>query len=270
MSRALAVLMPVFNEEAWVERAIERLAAAAPPVDPSTGLALRRTLYACDDGSTDATPGILHRLAQGADARLALRLIRHGINRGKGAAVASALRAALADGADVLLIHDADLEYDPADHPRLLGPILDGRADAVIGSRFLGESHRVLYFWHAVANRFITLVSNALTNLNLSDIECCLKAFTAEVAGQLDLRERSFGVEPELIAKLARARVSRSGHGAGPREALASPDAPARARARVFEVGVTYSGRTYAEGKKIRWRHGVEALACIARYNMFR
>ncbi|MBA4120799.1 MAG: glycosyl transferase [Isosphaera sp.] len=223
MSRALAILMPAYNEAAWVERAVERIAGASPPVDPSSGLPVTRTLYACDDGSTDATPAILERLCRRDDPRLAVRLIRHTANRGKGAAVASALRAAMDDGADVLLIHDADLEYDPADHPRLLGPILDGRADAVIGSRFLGESHRVLYFWHAVANRVVTLLSNALTNLNLSDIECCLKAFTAEVAGQLDLRERSFGVEPELIAKLARARVSRPGHAAGPPDGLTPP-----------------------------------------------
>jgi hypothetical protein len=155
----------------------------------------------------------------------------------------TALHAGIAEGADVFLIHDADLEYDPADHADALEPILSGRADAVIGTRFLGRSHRVLYFWHYTANRLITLLSNVLTNLNLSDIECCTKAFTRRVAQQLTLSEPRFGVEPEIIARMAGMRLG------NPEQ----PDAPQRPL-RIYEVAVSYAGRTYAEGKKITWR----------------
>lgn len=251
----LAILMPVFNEEGLLRAAVARLDAVAPPLDPSTGESLSRRLVLVDDGSTDGTWKIIEELRSRPD----VIAVRHESNKGKGAALKTALHAAIAEGADVFLIHDADLEYDPADHGAALEPILSGRADAVIGTRFLGRSHRVLYFWHYTANRMITLLSNVLTNLNLSDIECCTKAFTRRVAQQLTLSEPRFGVEPEIIARLARMR-------------LGDPERPDAAQRplRIYEVAVSYAGRTYAEGKKITWRDGISALRCIVVYNMLR
>jgi glycosyltransferase involved in cell wall biosynthesis len=256
----LGVIIPVFNEAALVEGAIARVLATPLPGAPSTARTItQRRLLVVDDGSTDGTWDVLRTLQLRQDLKPVLRVVSHPVNRGKGAAVRSGLQAALAEGCDLMLIHDADFEYDPADHARLLAPILNGRADAVIGTRFGGEAHRVLYFWHYLANKFITLISNAATNLNLSDIECCLKAFTRDIAAQLDLREDRFGIEPELVAKLARCRAPSAGP-AGPRAA------PGDAPARIFEVAVTYAGRTYAEGKKIRWHDGIDALRCILQY----
>jgi hypothetical protein len=161
--------------------------------------------------------------------------------------------------AELFLIHDADLEYDPRDHAAMLEPMLDASigADAVIGSRFLGLSHRVLYYWHFLANRFITTVSNVCTNLNLSDIECCFKAFTRRVAERLTIEEDRFGVEPELVAKIAGMRV---------RDEEGGRERPLR----IYEVAVRYAGRTYAEGKKIGWKDGFSALWCIVKYNLMR
>jgi len=262
----LAVLIPVYNEARLGPRAIERLLATPEPMIPittddprqPTGHApVTRRLYIVDDGSTDGTLAAIERATAGEHAQH-IRLFKHPVNRGKGAAVRTALAAALADGADAFLIQDADLEYDPRDHQRLLDPMLDGRADAVIGSRFMGDAHRVLYYWHYVANRFITTASNMCTNLNLSDIECCLKAFTREVAEQLKLEEERFGIEPELVAKIARAKVKRRDLD------------NTKAAARIFEVAVTYCGRTYAEGKKITWHDGLDALRCIVTHNLLR
>ncbi|CAN5839862.1 glycosyltransferase family 2 protein [soil metagenome] len=255
----LAIIIPIYNEAALAPRLLRRLLDTPAPRAEDTGAPITRHIHLVDDGSSDGTTGALdgiiaaHRAGGGAAGTDAITLHRHDRNRGKGAAVRTGLRAALSAGCDAVLIQDADLEYDPRDHEPLLRPILDGRADAVIGSRFLGEAHRVLYFWHSLANRFITLCSNALTNLNLSDIECCLKACTVEIARDLELAEERFGIEPELVAKFARARVS-------------TPDGPRRAR--VFEVAVTYAGRTYAEGKKIRPADGLAALWCIVKYNV--
>ncbi|QOJ00307.1 MAG: glycosyltransferase family 2 protein [Phycisphaeraceae bacterium] len=244
----LAVLIPVYNERDLIARAVQRLDHTPPPTLPD-GTPLERRLIIVDDGSTDGTRDALESLRGRAD----VIIHHHPRNAGKGAAIRTALKAALDDGADLVLVHDADLEYDPRDHPALLAPILDDRADAVIGSRFLGSTHRVLYFWHAVANRFITLLSNVFTNLNLTDIECCLKAFSRPVAERLVLRENRFGVEPEIVARLARMR-------------LVETHTPRRVR--VFEVAVSYAGRTYADGKKIRWTDGLSALRCILRYNI--
>ncbi len=240
----LAVLIPVYNERDYIPRVVDRFDRCPPP-HASDGSPLHRTLIFVDDGSTDGTRDRLDALA----ARPDVRVLHHGTNRGKGAAVRTALAAALDDGADLIVIHDADLEYDPADHAPLLRPLLDGRGDASLGSRFLGQTHRVLYYWHSVANRVITFASNTLTNLNLSDIECCLKAFTRTVAQGLVIREDRFGLEPEIVARLARLRVE---------------GRPLR----IYEVPVSYSGRTYAEGKKIGWRDGLRALWCILRYNL--
>lgn len=254
----LAILIPVYNERLLLEAAVERLLRTAVPTGPN-GQLVQRVVHLTDDGSTDGTAEVAAMLASRHAGQV--RLYRHEVNRGKGAAIATSLNGAMTDGADVLLIHDADLEYDPADHERLLRPIIDGRADAVIGSRFLGETHRVLYFWHYQANRLITLACNVLSNLNLSDIECCLKAFTAEAARTLNLEEQGFGVEPELVMKLARLRLPADAADGGPSQLT-------HRRARVYEVAVTYAGRTYAEGKKIRWTDGAAALACILRYGL--
>ncbi|MDX2115528.1 MAG: glycosyltransferase family 2 protein [Planctomycetota bacterium] len=238
---SLTIIVPVYNEAATCGEAIRRLMEVEPP-RLGDGTALRRNVVAVDDGSTDGSGAILLSLA-GVYADL--RVLKHPRNMGKGAAVRTGLEHATGD---LVLIHDADLEYDPRDHAAVLLPLLEGRADAVIGSRFRGgTAHRVLYYWHSVANGVLTHVSNALTNLNLSDIECCTKAFTREVAAALSIEEDRFGVEPEIVAKLA--RLEREG---GP--------------LRIYEVPVSYAGRTYAQGKKITWRDGVRALWCIVRY----
>jgi glycosyltransferase involved in cell wall biosynthesis len=271
----LGVIIPVYNEARLAPRLLERLLQTPPPTfalstderrPQEHRVPVTRRVYLIDDASTDGTRQWAQSLANDpasaspGSAPAPLRVLLHDRNMGKGAAVRTGLAAALADDppCDIVLIQDADLEYDPADHARLLAPILDGRADAVIGTRFGGEAHRVLYFWHYVANRAISTFSNMLTNLNLSDIECCLKAFTREVAMQITITENRFGLEPELIARLARAEVRREDHPG------------VRHRARVFEVAVSYAGRTYAEGKKITWRDGVSALRCIVRYNVLR
>jgi glycosyltransferase involved in cell wall biosynthesis len=189
-----------------------------------------------DDGSTD---GSAEMAGSTGDDRV--RVIVQATNAGKGASIRRGFREATAD---CVVVQDADLEYDPDEYGRLLAPILDGRADVVFGSRFLtGDVHRVLYFWHSVGNRFLTTASNMATNLNLTDMETCYKVFRRDLLDQLDLREDRFGIEPEITAKVARTGC------------------------RIYEVGISYSGRTYAEGKKIGWRDGVRALYCIARYS---
>lgn len=241
----LAVVIPVYNEQDTLGELIDRLRDTPPPTS-ALGEVCDRRIVLVDDGSTDGSSALVRTLAE--DDNITAHV--HANNRGKGAALRTGIAAAIADGAEVLIIQDADLEYDPADHHAVLAPILDGKADVVIGSRFIGQTHRVLYYWHSVANRIISTMSNMLTNLNLTDIECCLKAFTREVIEPIEIREPRFGVEPELIAKIAQ---HRSADGTPPR---------------VYEVAVSYAGRTYAEGKKITWRDGVSALRCIARYNL--
>lgn len=245
----LGLLIPVYNERDLLRGSIERLLATpAPEVE---GVPLERRIFLCDDGSKDGTSEVVRELGTMPQ----VTPLFHPVNQGKGAALRTALHAAVSAGADLMLVHDADLEYDPADHADVLRPILDGRADAVIGSRFLGQTHRVLYYWHYLANTMITRLSNMFSNLNLSDIECCSKAFTLDVARRLTIEENRFGVEPELIAKLARMRL---------------PGAEGRVRPlRIYEVPVSYAGRTYDEGKKIGWRDGVSALRCIVKYGVF-
>lgn len=222
--RCLAVLMPVYNEEPTVGQVIHRVL-----VQPSVA-----EVVVVDDGSTDGTAHILAGLVA-SEPRV--RVFRHASNLGKGAA----LRTGIAQlAAPVTVIQDADLEYDPAEYGALLEPILAGRADAVFGSRFVGgQAHRVLYFWHMAANRLLTLLSNMRTNLNLTDMECGHKAFRTEKLRAMTLRESAFGIEPELAAQAARFGL------------------------RVYEVGVSYNGRTYSEGKKITWRDGFDALRAI-------
>ncbi len=227
----LSVVMPIFNEEATVARIVERVKRVP----------LELELIAIDDGSTDRSPEILADLERRG---LIDRLIVHRKNMGKGAALSSGFRHA---SGTAVIVQDADLEYDPREYELLLEPILEDKADVVFGSRFMGgRPHRVLYFWHYVGNRFLTLASNMVTNLNLSDMETCYKCFRREVLEGIELEERAFGVEPELTAKVALAQW------------------------RVYEVGISYSGRTYAEGKKIDWRDGVRALICIFKYGLLR
>ena len=224
-AQVLSVVMPCYNEEATVLESCKRVLASP----------LTRELIIVDDASNDATP---ERLTTLDDPRV--RILRQARNGGKGAALRRGF--ALAQGPYVV-IQDADLEYDPADFEQLVGPLVDGSADVVFGSRFQsGRPHRVLYFWHSVGNKALTLASNAFTNLNLTDMETCYKAFRKEVLDSFELEEDRFGIEPELTAKVAAGGW------------------------RIYEVGISYSGRTYAEGKKIGWRDGVHAITCIARY----
>lgn len=229
--RRLSVVMPVYNEAETLEEIVRRVAATT----------LKAEIVAVDDGSSDDSLAILERLR---DEGLIDHLVVHERNRGKGAALATGFSEATGD---FVIVQDADLEYDPSEYRKLLEPILDDRADVVFGSRFFGgEPHRVLYFWHYLGNRFLTLLSNMVTNLNLSDMETCYKCFRREVLDGLVIEERGFGVEPELTAKVALGGW------------------------RVYEVGVSYSGRTYAEGKKIGWKDGVRAIYCILKYGLLR
>lgn len=253
-SMLLGVVIPVYNEHDLLPRLIARLDATPRPVGPDA-IPVTRHVFLIDDGSTDGTADLLPDL----DRREDITCLYSDTNRGKGSALRRGFAASLDRGCDVVIVQDADLEYDPADQARALAPILDGRADAVIGTRFLGETHRVLYYWHSVVNRSITTLSNMLSNLNLTDIECGTKAFTRRVLAEIapKLKEDRFGIEPELVARLARLRLPPLGHPGRSAQPI-----------RVFEVPISYAGRTYAEGKKIGWRDGVAAVRCIFRYNL--
>ncbi len=227
----VSIVIPCYNERDTIERIVEAVRSA--PLES-------REIIVVDDCSQDGTQTLLREnVFQVVD-----RVIYHPVNRGKGAALRSGFAAATGD---IILVQDADLEYSPEDYPVLLEPLLSGKADAVFGSRFMGgRPHRVLFFWHMVGNKFLTLLSNMFTNLNLTDMETGYKAFKAPVIKSIQIEEDRFGVEPEIIAKLARAGC------------------------RIYEVGISYSGRTYAEGKKINWKDGFRAIYAIFKYNLER
>ena len=225
----LSVVMPCYNEKGTIEQILERVAATP----------YEKEIIVVDDGSKDGTRDLLRQL----EPKYGLKLIFHEQNKGKGGALATGFKAATGD---VVLIQDADLEYDPADYPALLKPIEEGKADVVFGSRFLAGTHRCHLFWHYVGNKFLTFVSNVFTNLNLTDMETCYKVFRADVAKKIDIESQRFGVEPELTAKVAKLKC------------------------RVYEVPVSYYGRDYASGKKIRPSDAFEALWVIVKYHLFR
>ena len=223
----LSVVIPVYNEVQTVETLLSRV----------RDVPLWLEVIVVDDGSTDGTSELLARL----EGDLIDRLISKKVNQGKGAALRTGFKHATGD---VVVVQDADMEYDPHEFPRLLQPILSGKADAVYGSRFLGGPHRVLFFWHSVGNRFLTLLSNMFTDLNLTDMETCYKMVRRELLDELPLSANRFGIEPEITARLA------------------------QAGARIYELPISYHGRSYAEGKKIGWKDGISALGCIVKYNL--
>jgi len=228
----LSIVIPVYNERETLEAIVDKVLG----VDLSPWN-IAKEIIIVDDCSRDGTV----ELAQKLDQDGKIRLIRHEKNQGKGAALQAGFQTARGE---VILIQDADLEYNPEEYPKLLKPILEGKADVVFGSRFMGgEPHRVLYFWHYLGNRLLTLLSNMTTNLNLTDMETCYKVFRAEILQSIPLKEKRFGFEPEVTAKVARRGC------------------------RIYEVGISYTGRTYAEGKKINWKDGLRALYCILKYS---
>ena len=225
----LSIVIPVYNESGTVEQIIASVIAAP----------YEKEIIVVDDGSCDGTTEILENLHQPE-----VTVLYHPNNQGKGAALRTGFKVATGD---FVIIQDADLEYDPADYSKLLKPLIDGRVDLVYGSRFIGgDEHRALFFWHMIGNRILTLCSNMFSNLNLTDMETCYKAFRREVLEKVTIEEDRFGFEPEITAKMA------------------------KLGARIFEVGISYSGRTYSEGKKIGWRDGISALRCIIKYNLLK
>ncbi len=238
MIRLLSIIIPVFNEEGTIVTLLDRIFGAI-----LTG-GIGKEIIIVNDGSTDRTAEQVREYIARHPDRM-IHYCEHETNQGKGAAIHTGIRMA---GGDSIIIQDADLEYDPGDYDQLLKPVINGFADVVYGSRFVGDKpHRILFFWHSVGNRWLTFLSNLFTNLNLTDMECGYKLFRTEILRKIDLRERRFGFEPEVTAKMARIPGIR-----------------------IYEVGISYHGRTYREGKKITWIDGIRAVYLILRYGIFR
>ena len=232
--KKLSIVIPVYNEKETLAECVHRVLSVDVPLEVE--------LVMVNDASTDGSEKVIEQLCHQYQS-VPIQVVTHEENQGKGASLRDGFARVTGD---YVLIQDADLEYDPNDYPRLLKPLLTGRADVVYGSRFIGsEEKRVLYYWHSLGNKFLTTMSNMCTNLNLTDMETCYKVFRREVVDQLTIKSRRFGVEPEMTAKIARNHW------------------------RVYEVGIAYNGRTYAEGKKITWKDGVQALYTIFRYRFF-
>lgn len=226
----LSVVIPVYNELNTIDLILEQVQAVE----------LEKEIIMVDDFSTDGTRDKLAEIEKANDN---IRVLYHEVNQGKGAALRTGFQGARGD---IVIIQDADLEYDPQEYSKLIEPIVSGKADVVYGSRFAGgQTHRVLYFWHFMGNQFLTLLSNMFSDMNLTDMETCYKVFKREIIQSIDIKENRFGFEPEITAKVARKQC------------------------RVFEVGISYNGRTYDEGKKIGWKDGVRAIWCIIKYNVF-
>ena len=235
--RVLSIVIPVYNEEKFLEEVVGTVVRQALPGG------LEKELILINDASQDASWKIMQTLPS-KFPQADFQLINKTINEGKGAALRDGFAKV---SGDLVIIQDADFEYDPADYPKLLQPILDGKADVVFGSRFIGEPHRVMYFWHQLANNILTTISNMLTNLNLTDMEVCYKVFARAVINQIKIKSPRFGVEPEITAKIARLRLNGK-------------------RVRVYETGISYAGRTYEEGKKIGWKDALSAIIQIIRF----
>jgi glycosyltransferase involved in cell wall biosynthesis len=237
MPQLLSIVMPAYNEERTIHLILDKIRQVQLIGD------MQKEVLITNDCSKDDTKGAIDRY-RAAHPDLAIRYFEHEVNKGKGAALHSGINAAQGD---YIVIQDADLEYDPAEYNLMLKPILDGYADVVFGSRFMGgRPHRILFFWHSIGNKFLTTLSNVFTNLNLTDMETCYKMFRSEILKSIPLRENRFGFEPEVTAKMSRFTD-----------------------VRIYEVGISYYGRSYAEGKKIGWKDGVRAIYCILKYNLW-